>query len=182
VAAFSITGYSGGGKKMIAQYEAADAPAKLKSPRHYALKLTHKHLPEMQKITGLLHPPLFTPVVAGVHSGLAVETFLPVRLLKNSPTPQSVQQALATHYAGQKFIRVLPFDETATAAGGGLDEGFFDITGCNGTNRVDILVTGNAEQIAVLARLDNLGKGASGAAIQCLNLMLGVDEATGLMM
>jgi len=181
ITAFSLTGYSGGGKKMIAQYEPdSGIPEQLKAPRHYALKLTHKHLPEMQTITGLAHPPLFTPVVAAVHSGLCVETFLPARLLNNSPTPQSIQQLLANHYAGEKFIHVYPFDESATTAGGGLDEGFLDITACNGTNRTDLIITGNPAQIALLARLDNLGKGASGAAIQCLNIILGVDESTGL--
>ncbi|MCL2649179.1 MAG: N-acetyl-gamma-glutamyl-phosphate reductase [Phycisphaerales bacterium] len=191
ITAFSLTGYSGGGKKMIAQYEAGrgvtgvhasacQIPPHLHAPRHYALKLTHKHLPEMQTITGLTHPPLFTPVVAPIHSGLCVETFLPTRLLKNSTTPQSIQHLLATHYANEPFIHVFPYDATATTAAGALNEGFLDITACNGTNRTDLIITGNPAQIALLARLDNLGKGASGAAIQCLNLMLALDESTGL--
>lgn len=172
---FSLTGYSGGGKKMIAQYEDANRPAKLAAPRHYALKLAHKHLPEMQIISGLKAPPLFTPVVCGVHSGLAVETFLPAQLLARKVTPTDVHAALAKHYAGQKFVHVQPFDAEAK-----LDEGFFDITACNGTNRAEIFVFGHDTQIVVLARLDNLGKGASGAAIQCMNIALGLDEATGL--
>ncbi len=172
---FSLTGYSGGGKKMIAQYEAADAPAKLKAPRHYGLKLNHKHLPEMQKIAGLSVPPIFTPVVCAVHSGLAVETFLPVAQLGKKVSAADVQQILAAHYAGEKFIKVMPYPAETS-----LDEGFFDITACNGTNRADIFVFGNDDQIILLSRIDNLGKGASGAAIQCMNILLGCDEAEGL--
>ena len=172
----SLTGYSGGGKKMIAEYEDAQNPnVRLQAPRHYALKFGHKHLPEMQAIAGLKYPPLFTPVVCAVHSGLAVETFLPLPLLAKKAAPAEIQQRLAEHYAGEKFVRVLPVESEAH-----LDNGFFDITACNGTNRADIFVFGHDQQMAIFTRLDNLGKGASGAAIQCLNLLLGVDESTGL--
>ena len=170
---FSITGYSGGGKKMIAEYEDPAAPAALKAPRHYGLKLAHKHLPEMQVISGLKYPPVFTPVVCGVHSGLAVETFLPVGQLARKVSPALVQATLAAHYAGEEFVRVMPLT-------GEPDGGFMDITACNNTNRVDVFVFGNESQMVLLAREDNLGKGASGAAVQCLNLMLGVAENTGL--
>ena len=172
---FSLTGYSGGGKKMIAAYEASDVPAKLKAPRHYALTLNHKHLPEMRKWAGLAHAPLFTPVVCAVHSGLAVELFLPRSVLARETSPGEIHERLSAQYAGEKFVRLLPFDSAVS-----LDEGFFDITACNGTNRADIGVFGNAEQIVVIARLDNLGKGASGAAMQNLNLMLGAEEGSGL--
>ena len=172
---FSLTGYSGAGKKMIALYEAPDAPEKYKAPRHYSLKFMHKHLPEMQKIAGLAHAPLFTPVICNVHSGLAVETFLPAGVMKAGTNPATIQQALERQYEGEKFVRVMPLDVEAT-----LDEGCFDITTCNGTNRADLFVFGHDDQMAVICRLDNLGKGAAGAAIQCLNLMLGVDESTGL--
>jgi N-acetyl-gamma-glutamyl-phosphate reductase len=180
---FSITGYSGGGKKMIAQYEAPDASMKLEAPRHYALKLAHKHLPEMQKHAGLTRPPLFTPVVCDVHSGLAVETFLPEQLLAKKASPREVHAILAKHYAGEKFVCVMPFDPQMAE---GLDDGCMDITACNGTNRADIFVVGHEAgnglpaQVAVICRLDNLGKGASGAAIQTLNLMIGAEEGTGL--
>jgi N-acetyl-gamma-glutamyl-phosphate reductase len=178
---FSLTGYSGGGKKMIAQYEAPDAPAKLKAPRHYALNLNHKHLPEMRKIAGLTHAPLFTPVVCNVHSGLAVEVFLPAQLLKSKASPQEIHALLAAHYATEQFVTVLPLDPAIS-----LDDGNFDITGCNNTNRADIAVFGHENddgqdgQIALLCRLDNLGKGAAGAAVQSLNLLLGTAESTGL--
>ncbi|HEY4329768.1 MAG TPA: N-acetyl-gamma-glutamyl-phosphate reductase [Phycisphaerae bacterium] len=171
---FSLTGYSGGGRKMIAAYE-NDPPAKLRAPRPYALKLMHKHLPEMQRIAGLKYAPMFTPVVCNVHSGLSVETFLHASMLKQGTTPQKIQEALSRHYAGEKFVRVMPFDAEAT-----LDEGAFDIMACNGTNRADMFVFGHEGQIAVMTRLDNLGKGAAGAAIQCLNLMMGVEEGMGL--
>lgn len=173
--AFSLTGYSGAGKKMIAIYEAADAPEKLKAPRHYALKMAHKHLPEMQKIPGLAHAPLFTPVICNVHSGLAVETFLPAPVLARPIAPSDIHAVLSRYYAGEKFAHVAPFDPAAT-----LDEGYFDITTCNGTNRADLFVFGHDDQMALFTRLDNLGKGASGAAIQCMNLALGFAEGEGL--
>lgn len=173
---FSLTGYSGGGKKMIAAYEEMEPPNhKLRAPRHYGLKLTHKHLPEMQTMAGLQVPPVFTPVVCNVHSGLAVEVFLPVSLLAPKSNPARVARLLVDHYAGERFVKVLPLESEAH-----LDDGFFDITACNGTNRADIFVFGNEGQIVIVTRLDNLGKGASGAAIQCMNLVLGVDEGCGL--
>ncbi len=172
---FSLTGYSGGGKKMIAEYEAPDAPAKLKAPRHYALGLNHKHLPEMQKIAGLTHAPLFTPVVCPVHSGLAVEIFLPAQLLKSKASPKELHALLAVHYQNEQFVQVLPFDPALS-----LDDGQFDITACNNTNRADLAIFGNDTQTVIICRLDNLGKGAAGAAVQSLNLLLSSPEATGL--
>jgi N-acetyl-gamma-glutamyl-phosphate reductase len=173
--ACSLTGYSGGGKKMIAAYQSPTRPAHLAAPRPYALKLTHKHLPEMQHIAGLVHAPLFTPIVCDIYIGLCVETFLPPTALTKKMTAAEIHAALAAHYAHEKFIQVLPFDPEAT-----FDQGAFDITACNNTNRADLAVVGHDDQIALLCRLDNLGKGASGAAIQCMNLALGFDEATGL--
>ena len=178
VTAFSLTGYSGGGKKMIALYEAADAPAKLKAPRHYALTLMHKHLPEMQKIPGFAHPPMFTPVVQNIYKGLAVETFLPGPILVKNASLAEIHQVLAGHYAGEKFVRVMPLDPGAN--GPGLDEGQMDITACNDTNRADIFVLGHDGQAIVITRLDNLENGASGAAVQCMNLAIGAEESAGL--
>lgn len=172
---FSLTGYSGGGKKMIAAYESPEASEKLRAPRHYALGLNHKHLPEMQMIAGLTHAPLFTPVVCDVYSGLAVEVFLPRQVFVRDVSPIAVHEALATHYVDQTFVRVLRFGSEAA-----LDGGFFDITACNGTNRADIAVFGHDDQIVVMTRLDNLGKGAGGAAVQCLNLMIGQSENYGI--
>ncbi len=173
---FSLTGYSGGGKKMIASYEDSAAVEKLHAPRHYALTLRHKHLPEMQMIVGLASPPLFTPIVCDVHSGLAVEVFLPAHCFAKKTTPQQIHESLNKHYANEPFVKVLPLDLAQS-----LGDGFFDITVCNGTNRAEIGVFGRDEQIAVITRLDNLGKGAAGAAIQCLNLVLNQSEGYGLM-
>ncbi|MDR1283667.1 MAG: N-acetyl-gamma-glutamyl-phosphate reductase [Opitutaceae bacterium] len=174
--AFSITGYSGGGKKMIADYEQQPAPAKLASPRLYALGLAHKHLPEMHVHAGLAGAPLFNPVVAAFYQGLAVTVPLPLASLPGKPSPAALHAALAEAYTGEKFVRVLlPGDEAAT-----LDGGFFDVQACNDTNRCDIGVFGNDTQAVVIARLDNLGKGASGGAVQSMNLHLGLDEGDGL--
>lgn len=172
--ATSLTGYSGGGKKMIASYE-VNPPAALKSPRPYALGLTHKHLPEMRVHAGLAGDPIFVPVVGPYYKGLAVIVPLPLARLPGGLTPEKVHATLAKAYAGEKFIRVLGLGDPAA-----LDEGSFDVQACNDTNRADIAVFGRAEQIVVMVRLDNLGKGASGAAIQSMNLHLGLDEATGL--
>ena len=176
VSATSITGYSGGGKKMIEQYQAAQAtgaePA-LTSPRPYALTLTHKHLPEMMAHTGLTSAPIFMPVVGNFYKGLAVT--VPLHLKALGTTPEAVHAALSSRYAGERFIRVLPLRDPAT-----LESGFFDVQACNDTNRVDILVFANETQVILAARLDNLGKGASGAAVQAMNVHLGVDEGLGL--
>jgi N-acetyl-gamma-glutamyl-phosphate reductase len=173
LAAHSITGYSGGGKKMIEQYEAA--AASLNAPRPYALKLAHKHLPEMREHTGLAMPPIFTPIVGPFHKGLAVTVFLDPERLAKPMGPQGLRDALAAYYEGEPFIRVAPFDNDANCV-----DGFFDVEGCNDTNRVDVFVFGHDEQVVVVARLDNLGKGASGAAVQSMNVHLGVDETLGL--
>jgi N-acetyl-gamma-glutamyl-phosphate reductase len=171
---FSITGYSGGGKKMIADYE-QNPPDKLKSPRPYALALMHKHLPEMRVHTGLAVSPIFNPIVAAFYQGLAVTIPLPLQRLSAAPTPAALHHALAETYAGERFVRVLPFGDESV-----LDGGFYDVQACNGTNRCDLAVFGHDERAVVMARLDNLGKGASGAAIQCMNLHLGLDEGLGL--
>jgi N-acetyl-gamma-glutamyl-phosphate reductase len=175
VSAFSLTGYSGGGKKMIVDYESADRPVTWQSPRLYALGLTHKHLPEMRVHSGLTQPPLFNPIVAAFYQGLAVTVPLPLAHLPRQPSAADVHQVLAQAYASERFVRVLALDDTAN-----LDAGFLDVQACNGTNRADVLVFGHATQAVVVVRLDNLGKGASGSAIQCMNLRLGSDEGLGL--
>jgi N-acetyl-gamma-glutamyl-phosphate reductase len=172
--AYSITGYSGGGKKMIADYEAG-GDARLTSPRPYALGLTHKHLPEMAVRSGLKRAPVFTPIVGNFLKGLAVTTYFSPEQLARAAKPQDVQALLAEYYANEPFVRVLPFNAESN-----LDSGFFDVQACNETNRVDLFVFGNEERFVTLSRLDNLGKGASGAAIQCMNLAIGVDEESGL--
>ncbi len=183
VTASSITGYSGGGKKMIEQYDAAraapDSPdgRKLQSPRPYALKLEHKHIPEMMAHTGLTTKPVFMPVVGAFYKGLSVAVPLQRSQLTRHGDFATVRAAYAKHYEGERFVRVLPLSDPATHEDGG-----WDVQACNDTNRVDIavFVDDAGEQAILMARLDNLGKGASGAAVQCMNLHLGVDEASGL--
>ncbi|MBP6507651.1 MAG: N-acetyl-gamma-glutamyl-phosphate reductase [Opitutaceae bacterium] len=171
---FSLTGYSGGGKKMIAAYETNPPPA-LQSPRPYALGLTHKHLPEMRVHAGLTQPPIFCPAVGNFYKGLSVTLPLPLAQMPGQPSPAAIHAALAKAYAGQKCVRVLPLGDESN-----LDDGNFDIQACNDTNRADVAVFGRAEQAVVMVRLDNLGKGASGSAIQSMNIHLGLDETTGL--
>lgn len=180
LSAFSITGYSGGGKKMIADYEQQPLAAKLASPRPYALGLAHKHLPEMRVHSGLEPAPIFNPIVASFYKGLAVTVPLALSSLPGRPSAIVLHAALQETYAGERFIRVLPFGVECEAQV--LDGGFFDVQACNDTNRCDLAVFGSPDgsQAVVIARLDNLGKGASGAAIQCMNLHLGLDEGTGL--
>jgi len=174
VSATSITGYSGGGKSMIAQYEAG-GDAKLLSPRPYALGLAHKHLPEMVAQTGLARAPVFLPMVAGFYQGLAVSVGLQLDQFRAGTTAAQVQQALAACYAGERFVRVQPLADPAT-----LEAGFFDVQACNDSNRAELFVFASAHQVLLLSRLDNLGKGASGAAVQAMNLHLGLDEGLGL--
>jgi N-acetyl-gamma-glutamyl-phosphate reductase len=174
VSAGSITGYSGGGKKMIEQYQAGQDPA-LTSPRPYALTLAHKHVPEMMAHTGLTVAPLFQPVVSNFYKGLAVSVPLHLSQMAQGASAESVHTAMSRHYDGERFIRVMPLRDPAT-----LEDGFFDVQACNDTNRVDIFVFANDRQVLLMARLDNLGKGASGAAVQAMNVHLGVDEGLGL--
>jgi N-acetyl-gamma-glutamyl-phosphate reductase len=172
VVAHSLTGYSGGGKKLIATYQGPQPPV---GPRPYALGLAHKHLPEMKRYAGLDAAPLFEPVVADFYQGMLVSVGLLHRLLPARTTPADIHHALSDHYAGEQFVRVLPLDLAACT-----EDGFLSPVACNGTNRLDLAVFGHDEQILVVARLDNLGKGASGAAVQAMNLMLGRDEGTSL--
>jgi len=174
LSATSITGYSGGGKQMIAQYEAGNEQA-LTSPRPYALSLAHKHVPEMMAHTGLTTRPIFMPIVGNFYKGLAVTVPLHLSQLPAGTTPEVLQRALETRYAGEPFIRVMPLRDPAT-----LEGGFFDVQGANHSNRIDIFVFASDTQVLLMARLDNLGKGASGAAVQSMNVHLGVDETLGL--
>ena len=172
LAATSITGYSGGGKKMIEQYQSAQ---RIDAPRPYALGLTHKHLPEMSAYTGLSAAPIFQPIVGPFYKGLAVSTYLHPQQFARKATPADVQKILADYYAGEAFIRVAPVDLEANT-----DAGFFNVEANNETNRVDLFVFGNEERMLLVGRLDNLGKGASGAAVQAMNVHLGIEESLGL--
>jgi N-acetyl-gamma-glutamyl-phosphate reductase len=173
LSATSITGYSGGGKKMIEQYQQQPLPAALAAPRPYGLTLAHKHLPEMVAHTGLSAAPVFMPVVSSFYKGLAVT--VPLHLQALGTTAEALHACYAARYADERFVRVMPLRDAAT-----LEEGFLDVQACNDTNRVDLFVFASATQALLVARLDNLGKGASGAAVQAMNVHLGVDEALGL--
>ena len=171
LSATSITGYSGGGKKLIEQYQAPAPGAErvLTSPRPYGLTLAHKHLPEMRAHTGLQQAPVFLPIVGPFLKGLAVSVPLHFSQLAPGTDGATLVRAYQKHYEGERFVRVMPLRDAATLA-----EGFFDVQACNDSNRVDIFVFANETQAIVMARLDNLGKGASGAAVQNLQLMLGI--------
>ncbi len=172
--ATSITGYSGGGKKMIERYESGRDP-RLIAPQPYGLTLSHKHLPEMTAHSRLETPPVFMPIVGDFLKGLAVTVPLQLAEARRGTTAEQLCAALADRYAGEPFVRVMPLRDAATLA-----EGYFDVQACNDTNRVDLLVFGSGSQALLMARLDNLGKGASGAAVQSMNVHLGLDEGTGL--
>lgn len=172
--AFSLTGYSGGGKKMIADYEAA-RDGSLDSPRPYALTLDHKHLPEMRIHGGLDRSPVFTPIVGNFLKGLSVSIPLQCSHLPEGTTAERITRAWQAHYDGAPFVNVMAARDSEA-----LDNGFFDVTACNDTNRVDLCVFGNEERLALVARMDNLGKGAAGAAVQNMNIHLGLEETTGL--
>ncbi len=173
VTATSITGYSGGGRRMIEQYERRDDP-RLDVPRPYALTLTHKHIPEMVTYTGLEAPPVFIPTVSHYYKGLAVSVPLHLSQLARGASPAAIHETFARYYASERFIRVMPLDDPETLADG------FDVRACNDTNRADLFVFGHDTRVLLVARLDNLGKGASGAAVQTMNVHLGVDEGLGL--
>lgn len=167
---FSLTGYSGGGKKMIAQYEAADRGAELSSPCPYGLGQGHKHLPEMQTICGLAKPPVFVPVVDDYYKGMATTVMLHMSQLTGVSSLRQVQEIYQAHYAGQKLVQVAPDTDTAKLYANAKA----------GSNSLSIVAAGNDGQFTVTALFDNLGKGASGAAVQNMNLMLGLEETTGL--
>ncbi|MGN0614299.1 MAG: N-acetyl-gamma-glutamyl-phosphate reductase [Porcipelethomonas sp.] len=175
VFAYATSGYSGAGKKAIAAYESENKPFELLSPRQYALNLNHKHLPEMQKITGLENKPMFTPVVDNYFSGMVVSVPVQAEILGRKLDPEKVREALYENYKDSNFVEVKP------AGCECVPDGFLTSNGLSGSNRMEIYVFGNEDQLLLCSRLDNLGKGASGAAVQCLNIMMGIDETTGLL-
>lgn len=166
VSCHSITGYSGGGKKMIAEYE--QGGVYLESPRQYGLTQNHKHLKEMAAFSGLDEPPVFSPIVANFYAGMVVTV-----PLFNIPL-EKLRCVYETYFEGAKLVKVLNEEETAAL------NGFLPANALDGRDDMQIVICGNDQRSVVCARFDNLGKGSSGAAIQCMNLMLGNDEMTGL--
>jgi N-acetyl-gamma-glutamyl-phosphate reductase len=188
VSAHSITGYSGGGKGMIEEYEDPDRPVvrpDYAAPRQYALSQEHKHLPEMHRYSGLVRPPVFSPIVADFPRGLAVFTALYPSLLRRPARPGRpaggkvslawMHEALRAHYDGCPLVKVLDWEKNDC-----LEKGYVNVMACDNTDRAEILLLGNEERITLVCRLDNLGKGAGGAAIQNMNLLLGLPEGAGL--
>ena len=167
VVAHSVTGYSGGGKKMIAEYEAEGRDVSLDSPQQYALTLSHKHLPEMQQQCGLSHRPIFQPIVADFYCGMCVSVPLYRRLLAKKYGADDIRAYFAEYYASQNFVKVASEEDVPA---------YLPANELAGTNYLKIYVSGNDEMILLCSVFDNLGKGASGAAVQNMNIMLGLDE------
>ena len=171
----AVTGYSGGGRMLIERFESGVNRAKLESPSFYSLGLCHKHLPEMRKHSLLSHNPIFTPIVCNFYRGMTVAVPLCSDLLPKKTTASMIGEFYRDYYRGRKFVKAMPADSQD-----GLEWGYLNAQGCNFTNNIELYVFGDDRQILVMARLDNLGKGASGAAVQNMNLMLSLDESQGL--
>lgn len=174
----SLTGYSGGGKALIEKYEANKGVNDYtKAPRHYGLGLSHKHLPEMMMRAGLEEPVIFTPVLGNYYKGLVTTVPIHTKFLAKRLSPKALHGVLAEHYEGENFVKVMPYNQQEALFDGG-----FDVMACNDTNRAEIFVFGNEvdNSALIMTRIDNLGKGASGAAVQNMNILLGLDETTHL--
>lgn len=175
VFAYATSGYSGAGKKSIAVYESDEKPYEYNSPRQYALSQQHKHLPEMQAVSGLRYKPMFNPIICDYYSGMVVSVPIQTRQLDTKITAEKIHEMYLKHYENAKLVEVMPLmsaDEQKAF--------FLASNTLSGLNKMQVFVFGNDEQILLCSRLDNLGKGASGAAVQCLNIMMGIDETTGL--
>lgn len=166
----SVTGYSGGGKKMIADYESEERDKALDSPRQYGLTQQHKHLKEMKAITGLENNPVFCPIVSDFYSGMCVTVPVFASMLAPGKTIEDIKAVYASRYTGG-------FVEYKESIG---ESGFICANALSGIDRMEVTVEGNDERILLISRFDNLGKGASGAAVECLNIMLGFAPETGL--
>lgn len=171
----AVSGYSGAGKKTIAVYEGADKPDEYNSPRQYSMGKPHKHIKEMMAVSGLSYPPIFNPIVDDYYNGMVVTIPLHLRAMAKKTSAQHVWEVMAEHYEGQNFVKVMPFQGE-----GVLTDGFLAANTLKDTNLMQIFVFGNDDHVLLCSRLDNLGKGASGAAVQCMNIMMGIDETTGL--
>ena len=172
LACHALSGYTGAGKKAIAQYEDPDREGELDSPRHYAVTLGHKHIPEMMAVSGLTRKPIFMPMICDFPQGMVVTVPLYFDMFTGAQSLESLRALYNDYYAGSRFVTVRP-PEAPTC-------GFIGSNNLTGTNSLQIFVCGSGEQVMLCARLDNLGKGASGAAVQNMNIMLGFPEEAGL--
>lgn len=175
VFAYATSGYSGAGKKAIAVYESDEKPYEYNSPRQYALSQEHKHLPEMQAVSGLKYKPMFNPIICDYYSGMVVSVPIQSRQLDKNITAEKIHEMYSKHYENAKLVEVMPLMSAEE------QKSFFLASNTlSELNKLQVFVFGNDEQILLCSRLDNLGKGASGGAVQCLNIMMGIDETTGL--
>lgn len=170
----AISGYSGAGKKGISQYEDPNRSSEFDGPRLYAMQQMHKHLKEMQAIAGLKNKPLFNPYVCDFYSGMLVNISLYSNLLTKKYTPLEIYNMFKDYYKDNRFVRVMPFNEKGT------EDGFLSASHLSGKDYMEIYIAGNEDRICITSCLDNLGKGASGAAIECMNYMLKIDPEKGL--
>ena len=168
---YSLTGYSGGGKSLIAEYEDPQRSPHLDAPNIYATTLEHKHLPEMKEMANLAYPPAFSPILGDIYKGMATTVLLNNRLLPDTPTAKDIWEQLCVYYEGSPVISVAPFGGTEARISAGT---------LAGSDRLEIIVSGHRQQTQLTALFDNLGKGASGAAVQNMNLMLGFEETCGM--
>ena len=167
---FSVTGYSGGGKKMIAEYESDERDPLLSAPRQYGIAQKHKHLPEMTAVCGLLNQPIFSPVVADFYSGMTVT--VPLFKAQINGTAEDIKKIYKEKYNGPVVSYKEDFDE----------DGFVSANRLKGRDGMEISVSGNEDRILLISRYDNLGKGASGAAVECMNIVMGTDKTKGLIL
>lgn len=170
----AISGYSGAGKNGIKQYEDKERSSEFDAPRLYAMSMAHKHLPEMQVIAGLKDKPLFNPYVCDFYEGMLVTIPLYTKLLNKKYSVEEIHDKFAEYYKGQDFVRVMPLKEKGT------DDGYLSASHLAGKDYMEMYFAGNEDRINITCALDNLGKGASGAAIESMNIVLGLDPKTGL--
>ena len=172
VTCHALSGYTGAGKKAIAQYTDAEREAELDSPRHYAVTLAHKHIPEMMAVSGLSRKPIFMPMICDFPQGMTVTVALFAEQLNGDASIEALRELYAGYYAGSPIVELRPADAPSC--------GFIGSNNLVGKDNLQIFVNGNQEQLMLTARLDNLGKGSSGAAVQNMNLLLGFEETKGL--
>ena len=173
ISANAISGYSGAGKKGIEQYTSSN-DSELEAPRLYGMSQNHKHLKEMMIISGLAQKPLFNPYVCNFYSGMIVDIPLLVNNLNKKVTPKELHELFSKYYGDNKFVRVMPFNENGT------ESGFLSANHLSGKDYLEIYISGNDERINVVACLDNLGKGASGAAVEVMNMKIGKEKEFSL--
>ncbi|MGM9521489.1 MAG: N-acetyl-gamma-glutamyl-phosphate reductase [Oscillospiraceae bacterium] len=174
IACHALSGYTGGGKKTIAEYESPERDVELDSPRHYGVSLNHKHIPEMMAVSGLTRKPLFSPIICDYPQGMVVTVLIDMGQLNGGRSIGAVRNIYSDYYAGSAVVELRPEDAPSC--------GFMGSNNLAGRDILQIFVCGNESQLMLSARLDNLGKGASGAAVQNMNILMGADETTGLVL